>query len=331
MLDFAIRFGKTTPHGRRSGTASQRGVWRDGESASVVARFTRENVDARSSGSNYPRGKLDSVTNRAHRIDRTGFGQLLRQWRETRGKSQLRLATGAGVSVRHLSFIETGRASPSREMVLLLGEALDVPLRDRNALLEAAGFASLFAETPLDAPEMEHVRRALSSILAAHVSNPSIVLNRRCDVLMANEAAAKLLMCLVTPDALGRGLAENLVRLLCAEDGARPWIENWREVAMEMASRISRETSREDALALLADALGADAGLPRLSPARTLGRTAAVALPLRIRKGDLRLDLLSTVTTLGTPLDVTLQEVRIESLFPADAASARVLAEIVGA
>jgi transcriptional regulator with XRE-family HTH domain len=269
------------------------------------------------------------VTSSARRTQGIAFGALLRQWRVAREKSQLGLATRAGVSARHLSFVETGRSRPSREMVLLLGEALDVPLRERNALLEAAGFAPLFAETPLDAPEMEHVRRALRSILAAHAHNPAVVVNRRCDVLMANDPAQKLLARLVSPEALARGLGRNLVRLLFARDGARPYIENWSEVAFEMASRILRETSHADAHALLAEALGEEADLPRLSPARTLGRTAAIALPLRIRRDDLRLDLLSTVTTLGTPLDVTLQEVRIESLFPADARSEQVLASIL--
>src|SRR5690348_9881161 len=150
-------------------------------------------------------------------------GRLLREWRSARGHSQLALALHAGISTRHLSFIETGRASPSRDMVLLLADALDMPLRERNALLVAAGFAPIFSETALDAPEMNGVRRALDAILRAHVRNPTIVVNRRCDVISSNEAARRLMTRLLPPAALP--LLSNMVRLIFSPDGARPFIE----------------------------------------------------------------------------------------------------------
>jgi transcriptional regulator with XRE-family HTH domain len=253
------------------------------------------------------------------------IGRLLREWRAARGKSQLALALHAGVSTRHLSFVETGRASPSREMVLLLAQALDMPLRERNALLSSAGYAPLFSETPLAAPEMDRVRLALEAILRAHQRSPTVVVNRRCDILMANQAAQRLMAHLLPPEGLA--LASNIVRLIFSPAGARPFIENWDEVASEIGFRLRREspTDLEDPLRAI---VGPDVELPRtlsLPTAVTPTRGTAIALPIRIRKGALRLDLFSTITTFGTPLDVTAQELRLESMFPADAASERAL------
>jgi transcriptional regulator with XRE-family HTH domain len=256
------------------------------------------------------------------------IGRLLREWRAARGKSQLALSLEAGISARHLSFIETRRAVPSREMVLLLSQALDVPLRERNVLLSAAGYAPRFSETPLEAPAMERVRQALDAILHAHERSPTIVVNRRCDVLMSNRAAQRLMLFLLSPDGLG--LANNMVRLIFSREGARSLIENWDEVAAEIAFRVRREspTDSDDPLRTI---LGPDIELPpklALVAAKTTS-APALALPIRIRRGDLHLNLFTTLTTVGTPLDVTAQELRVESLFAADAESERQLHAII--
>lgn len=254
-------------------------------------------------------------------------GLQLRAWRAARGKSQLSLALEAGVSSRHLSFVETGRASPSREMVLRLAATLDVPLRERNALLEAAGYAAVYRETPLEAPAMAEVREALAHMLRASEPNPTLVVNRRYDLLLANDAAARVLGFFAGPP---KGPI-NIARLLLAKDGLRPRVANWHEVASHVVQRTRHELlalrtrSAEDE-ALLAELSAALGELHGAAPAET--RPPAILVPLELRRGDVRLELFTTITTLGTPLDITLQELRIETLFPANARARKVLSEL---
>ena len=255
-------------------------------------------------------------------------GHLLRSWRASKGMSQLDLALRAGVSPRHLSFIETGRSSPSREMLVALSEALDVPFRERNVILLAAGYAALYRETPLDAPEMGPVRRVLDIILGGHGSCPALVINARYEILRANTAASLLLARIVAPEALGDPPL-NLLRLLLSERGLRDHIENWEEVAIALTHRVEREavgTARSDLEALLHELLGAvfSDKLRKID----LTESPQLLIPMRLRVRDQVLSLFSTITTLGTPLDVTLQELRIEALFPADEESARILSTL---
>lgn len=266
----------------------------------------------------------------AHPQRLSPVGALLRQWRERRGLSQLALAMQAATTPRHVSFVETGRAQPSREMVLRLAEVLDVPLRERNALLEAAGFASHFRETPLDAPQMGEVRRVLELLLKAHAGACALVVNRRYEVLLANDAALRLVGAFLPPEALAEPPL-NLVRLTLSPTGLRPFIDNWDAVARSLLHRLHREALQtgdsEVLTGLLDDAsLGLRALLEQAPP--DLTRPSDLLLPVRLRKGALRLDLVATLTTLGTPQDITLQEVRIESLFPADAESEQTLARL---
>jgi transcriptional regulator with XRE-family HTH domain len=186
---------------------------------------------------------------------------LLREWRAARRTSQVALAAHAGISPRHLSFIETGRATPSREMVQRLSDALEIPLRERNALLRAAGYAAMFSETPLDAPAMGHVRRALDAMLKAFVHTPAIVVNRRCDILMSNGAARRLMVRMVSPEAFACGITSNMVRTIFSPQGARPFIENWNEVASEVAYRIRRENVCHDDR-VLREIVGPDMAVP---------------------------------------------------------------------
>ncbi len=253
------------------------------------------------------------------------FGRLLRHWRTVRGASQLTLAMEAGVSTRHLSFVETGRAQPSREMVLRLAETLDVPLRERNALLTAAGYAAVFRESALGAPEFAPVKRMLDFLLAQADPFPAFLVDRCFRVLGANAGAARGLGRLVGPGAVWQERPLNLVRATLAEDGMRAYIVNFDEVALALLARVERSAAlaaEDDELARLRDELFALPGLP--SPSR-LPALLAPVLPLHLKRDDLELRLFPMLTTIGAPLDVTAAELHIESFMPADDASEALL------
>ncbi|HUL66566.1 MAG TPA: helix-turn-helix transcriptional regulator [Burkholderiaceae bacterium] len=261
-------------------------------------------------------------------VPRARFGGLLRAWRSSRGRSQLALALDAGISSRHLSYMETGRARPSREMVLTLAQALEIPLRDRNDLLEAAGFAALYRETPLDAPALGPVRDALSVLLNGSEPNPAFVVNRRYDILDAN-ATGRWMLSSFAHDLTRFELPYNMARLVASPHGLRPHLENWQEVARKVFVRLRRELGGAHVRDATDEAL-----LAEIEPAFAELRDppiAADAPPLMVgvqfRRAGVVLNLFTTIATLGTALDVTLQELRIETLFPADAASKRLLAD----
>jgi transcriptional regulator with XRE-family HTH domain len=246
-------------------------------------------------------------------ITRTGVGPLLKEWRRRRHMSQLDLSLDAEVSARHLSFIETGRSRPSADMVLHLAERLDVPLRDRNQLLLAAGYAPAYGQRGLDEPELEPVRVALDRVLAGHEPNPAIVVNRHWGLVAANAAEH-----LLEPPV-------NVLRLSLHPEGVAPRIANLAEWRAHLLDRLGREavTSGDPALAALHEEL---AGYPCDEPAHSPDLEAgAIAVPLRIRHDGRVLSFISTVTTFGTALDVTVSELSIESFFPADAATADVV------
>ncbi len=248
----------------------------------------------------------------------------MRTWREARGLSQLDLALHAGFSARHVSFIETGRSQPSRQALLVLAESLEIPLRDRNRLLEAGGYAHVYRQTPLAADEMSHVRGVLQFILDRHEPYGAVVLDRYSTVLMGNSAAAQLLGAVVDPSLLTE--RPNMLRLAFHPLGVRRWIVNWDEVVRHLLGRAERDltalTGDEHAVALLAELRGyVGSSQPQRPPAPIAA--ADLLLPVHIRKDSLELRLFSTIMTLGTPTDVTLQELRIETFFPADESSER--------
>jgi transcriptional regulator with XRE-family HTH domain len=238
--------------------------------------------------------------------------------------SQLDLAMQAGFSTRHVSFIETGRTQPSRQALLVLAETLEVPLRERNRLLEAGGYAQVYRQTPLAATEMDHIRGVLQFILDRHKPYAAVVLDRYSNCLMGNAAAGCLLAAVVDATLLREH--GNLLRMVFHPMGARRFIVNWDEVARHVLGRAERELSsaRDDdaAVALLNELRGyaGDALGHRGSGPITAGD---LLLPVHIRTAGLELRLFSTIMTLGTPRDVTLQELRIETFFPADEASER--------
>lgn len=250
----------------------------------------------------------------------SGFGTMLRSWRSSRRMSQLELASAAGVSSRHLSFIETGRARPSREMVVHLAEQLDVPLRERNTLLTAAGFAPLYRETALSAPEMEQARAAIDLVLRSH-PYPAIAVDRRWDLVNANDQAFAFLEGV---DAALLGPPLNVYRVSMHTDGLRPRIVNFDEYADHLLSRLQHQVSvsADPELVELLEEMRGYAG--RRHPNVTVP-PSQVLLPMRLRTGDRVLSFMSTIAVFGTPVDITLAELAIETFFPADAETAAYL------
>lgn len=259
----------------------------------------------------------------------TAFGRELRRWRDLRRHSQLDVAATANVSQRHLSHLETGRSNPSREMVLRLSEALDLPLRARNELLGAAGFAPVFPERDLGDAHHAQVRSVLQQVLDAHEPAPAYVVDRTWDVVLANAATARLTALLPDPEAAAAAAGGNVLRLLLHPDGIRPHVVNFGEVSAVLLQRLRREVAEhggdEQLATLLAEAedLAGTTAPPRVAPsARDL------AVPLHLDLGGRRLRLLTMIATIGAAHDVTLEELRIETLLPADPDTRSALAEL---
>ncbi len=248
---------------------------------------------------------------------------MLRHWRRVRRKSQLALALESDVSPRHLGFVECGRANPSREMVLLLARALDVPLRERNELLVAAGYAPMYRETGLAAPELAQARKALEYILRQQEPYPAVVMDRHWNLVMTNESARRFFDTLMGPGPPG---PVNIIRMMFHPEALRPFVGNWESVAETLVQRLHREAvgsvADEETMRLLEEVLGYP-GVPREWRTPGLEATALPFVPIEFRSGELVLKYFSTVTTLGTPLDITLQEIRIESFHPADETTER--------
>ncbi|MFD8705932.1 helix-turn-helix domain-containing protein [Kitasatospora sp. NPDC059648] len=259
----------------------------------------------------------------------TGVGPLLLGWRERRQLSQQHLALRADCSARHLSFVENGRSHPSRELVLRLVEQLDVPVRERNTLLLAAGYAPHYPETPLDDPSMDPLRGGIERLLAVHDPYPALVVDGDFRVLAANRALV-LLLDGVAPHLLRP--PSNAVRIALHPDGLAPRIVNHRQWRGHLLERLDQQLERvgTEQLRRLREEVGGypePAGAPAEDPAET-GRP--VALPLRLRHDGRVLSFLSTVTTFGTPLDVTVSELALETFLPADAGTDRFLRSAVG-
>jgi transcriptional regulator with XRE-family HTH domain len=246
-------------------------------------------------------------------------GELLRDWRNRRRMSQLELALEAGISARHLSFVETGRSQPSREMVLTLAEHLQVPLREQNALLLAAGYAPVFSETSLDSVEMEPVRRALDAILSGHEPYPAVIVDREWEVVASNRPA-QLLLEGVPEELLAPPL--NALRVTLHPEGMAPHIINFREWSDHLLTRLHRQAllSQEPALAALERELLTYPGVEPASGVSEPANMLFVPLRLRLPSGT-ELSLFSTLATFGTALDITLEELSIESFFPANEAT----------
>lgn len=253
------------------------------------------------------------------------FGAHLRHWRQHRRLSQQGLADEAAISTRHLSFVETGRALPSREMVLRLADRLQVPLRERNAMLVAAGYAPMYRERPLDDPALGPAREAVDLILRAHEPAPALAVDRHWTLVAANRMLPHLLAG-IEPALLAPPL--NVLRLSLDPRGLGPRIANlgqWREHLFERLAQQVRATADPALLALLEE-LRAMPVCAHDAGARLPGEHLGIALPLQLRTADgTLLSFISTTTVFGTAVDVTVQELTLESFFPADAATAQAL------
>jgi transcriptional regulator with XRE-family HTH domain len=236
--------------------------------------------------------------------------------------SQLALAAEAEISARHLCFLETGRARPSREMIQLLAGVLDVTLGDRNAMLLAAGYAPAYGQRDLAAPEVEHVRQAFEFVLRQQEPFPAIVVDGGWDVVMANAAAGRIFGAFLEPGALPPAQARNAMHMVCHPAGLRRCIVNWEEFAGPLVQTIHREAGGGLAAAIaLRDALLAYPGMPTRWRTPDPGAPLAPVLTMRLHKGDLSLAFFSTLTMLATPRDVALEQLRIECFYPADRAT----------
>lgn len=244
------------------------------------------------------------------------FGELLKQWRERRRVSQLELSIQAEVSTRHLSFVETGRSVPSRDMVLQLTEHLEVPLRERNRLLLAAGYAPVYSEASLDDPQMAPIRTAVRQLLTSHEPYPAVVVDRMWNLIDANSSIS-LLTDLVDPALLAP--PANVIRASLHPSGLAPHIANigeWRGHLLQRMRRIVEITGDAEIAELYQEVRDYPCDQP--VPQVELPGPGEIIVPLRLRHGDLELRFFCTIATFGTPLDVTLSELAIESFFPAD-------------
>jgi transcriptional regulator with XRE-family HTH domain len=266
------------------------------------------------------------ATARAERSKPSHVGDHLREWRQRRHLSQLDLAGDAEISARHLSFVETGRAAPSRDMVLKLAERLEVPVRERNVLLVAAGFAPAFPQRALDDPALKSARQAIDLVLKAHEPNPALAYDRHWNLVAANRMLLPLLEG-VPPHLLGQPI--NIMRLAFHPEGLAPRTVNLAEWSTHLLERVHRQceaTADPDLLKLYQELK------TYRMPARS-GPVAVdhVAIPFKLRRGNEVLSFISTTMVFGTPVDITLQELALETFFPADDLTADRMRQIAAA
>jgi transcriptional regulator with XRE-family HTH domain len=244
------------------------------------------------------------------------LGPLLRYWRQERGKSQLDLSMDTGISQRHLSFVESGRSAPSRDFLSTVSDALNIPLRERNVLLLASGYAPQFSEQAMDAEQMAIVFRAIDRMLQQHEPHPALVLDRHWNVVRTNQAAPRFFSSFVDLEA--RPKPRNLLDLMFDPAGMRPFVEEWEKVAASLLQRVRREAVGQvlDAgLQELLKRLREYPGVRGLKPSQVI---QSPVLPITFRRGNQRFSYFSLITTVGTPQCITAQELRVECMFPTD-------------
>jgi transcriptional regulator with XRE-family HTH domain len=267
-------------------------------------------------------------------VETSGVGPLLRRWREARHLSQLDLALDAEVSARHISFLETGRAEPSREMLLMLANVLDIPLRERNFLLLAAGYAPIYGETSMDDPRMTQVRAAVEIILKSNEPRSALAHDRHWNIVMANAGFIRFLtLTLGKPPAgllpltISAPPRLNVLRLLFDPNGVRKIIVNWEQIAKALLNEAYRRLAwaRDDALKALITEILAFPGVPSRWREPDLEAPHELILPMELNWNGGIARMFSTVTTVATPHDVTLQDLHVEVFYAADAETEAVL------
>ena len=264
-----------------------------------------------------------------HDVAAGHFSSLLRHWRNVRRLTQIELAGDANVSARHLCFLETGRAQPSREMVQLLGGALDLPLEERNALHVAAGFVPPYGDRGLAADNLQHVRQAFDFILRQQEPYPGIVIDGHWDVRIRNEASRRLFKAFHESYEMEADITGNAMHVVFHPKGLRQFIVNWNEFAGQMIQILHREVAQGSGIA--AQLLDEIMTYPGLSAEWRRPRNPAASSPvmtMQLAKGDFRLAFFSTFTTLAMPADAALQKLKIECFYPADSATAEKAREL---
>ena len=259
-------------------------------------------------------------------------GDLLRYWRRVRGKSQMSLALDAGVSSRHLSFVETGRARPSRELLLRLAAALEIPSREENALLESAGHARHATETQLNHPDLAHVKSVLRFLLDRHEPYSALVFDHHWNIVMENDAQRRSAAFFLSGPGVSPDVRENLLRMTFHPSALQPHIMNWNVVAPALVRRVEREVEEsptDRVLAGLLEEIRSYAPLPRAAPPDTT--RSPLLLPIHLRKDGCDLKMFSVLSTIGAAIDVSLQALRLETFFPADAETERQLEQLAAA
>jgi transcriptional regulator with XRE-family HTH domain len=247
-----------------------------------------------------------------------GLGELLRYWRETRGKSQLGLSLDSGISQRHLSFIENGRSTPTRKTLLGIARVLDIPLRDRNTLFLSAGYAPAYSEDSWNAPEMQSVIKALQRVLRQHEPFPAVVMDRYWNVQLRNDAAPRFFDCFIALEK--RPTPRNLLHLMFDPEGMRPFIANWEEVAASLIQRVYRESVGQVTDEKTKELLEALRAYPEVKTELKRSQSASILpfVPISFVKKGKTINFFSLITTVGTPLSIAAQELRMECMFPAD-------------
>ncbi len=264
---------------------------------------------------------------------KSSFGSILSEWRAVRRLSQLDLALLTDISQRHISFVESGRAQPSRDMIFKLADGLDLPLRARNDLFLAAGYAPTYLERRLDVAEMKAAREALGMILRHHEPYPAVVMDANWNIILQNGAASRIVAYCVGADALQQLFPDgvlNFMQLMFSQNGLRPHVLNWTHTRTALLNRLRREsagssTSPSEALRRKFDSDEPAGDSEIMIHDDRLDDRLDPMLSLELRVGDARLRLFNTFTTFGTPQDVLLQELRIDMSFPADDATRRFL------
>jgi transcriptional regulator with XRE-family HTH domain len=251
---------------------------------------------------------------------RYAFGTLLRRWRQRQGFSQLDLAAEANISARHVSFVENGRARPSRDMVKTLVHVLDVPVRSRNELLVAAGFAPIYRETDLESPTMAQAHRALRLMLAQQEPYPAVVVDRLWNIVMTNDAMTKMTDLFLSGAEACEAGAPNLMQLTYHPRGLRRFVVNWEETASAYIQWLHRDVLRtgDPEIGRLLDTVLAYPGVPRDLLSFDLSASSMPFLTVELQRDDVRLKFFTTAASFGTAYDITLHELRIECFFPAD-------------
>lgn len=253
------------------------------------------------------------------------FGELLRHWRKSRGLSQLDLSLAADISTKHLSFLETGRSNPSKDIIVHLCISLDIPLAERNHLLLAAGFSEAYRRTPLNQPEMQPIKEALTTLLNSHEPYPAAVFDWDWNMLMANPTHQRLVEILASQQPDFPETA-NILELMFDQNGFRPFIVNWEEAAGLILQRLRREkTLYADRKSDLLERLLQYPDLPAHFKHPGIETPPGPMVSLQVEMGDQVLSLFSTLSTFGTAIDITAQELTIEQYFPADSTTKAIL------